>query len=410
MGNIILHIDMNSYFASVEQQANPFLRGKPVGITGKHQKRSIVATASIEAKRLGVKTAMSTWEAKRICPSIIFYSGDPEKYSYIMHRFNTIYRQFTDRVEEFSVDESFLDLTEVAKDYFGATCIALTIRERLREELGEWITASIGIGPNKLMAKLCSGQIKPNGLTVVQPKDVVTHLDRSSLQDVCGIGPRIEQRLNALGILTFEQLRMFPLEKLVEEFKNYGFWLHEAAYGRDLSSSVIPTEPEGRAEGSPPKSYGHSYTLPYDTDDPREMRRCLLGLADRVAWRMRRDGCVARRIHAYVRYQDFTGMGQQQIMREPTATGLTLFKTAWHLIDRWRDDTKSVRLLGISASDLLHIDEPQSIFKKERKMRSLQKSLDRLQHRYGARAWTRASLLDVEFKARSSGFHFDHEL
>lgn len=397
---------MNSYFASVEQQANPFLRGKPVGITGKHQKRSIVATASIEAKRLGVKTAMSTWEAMRVCPSLILYPGDPEKYSDIMHRFNTIYRQFTHRVEEFSVDESFLDLTEVAEDYFGATCMALTIRERLRDELGEHVTASIGIGPNRLIAKLCSGQVKPSGLTVVQPKDVVAHLDKSKLQDVCGIGPRIEQHLNDLGIFTFEQLRQFPLPKMVEEFKSYGFWLHEAAWGRDSSVIAEIASPFDRlgARNDNRRSYGHSYTLPHDTDDPREMQRCLLGLCDRVAWRMRRDGCVAKRVHASVRYGDFSGMGEQFLMREPTANGLTLFKTAWHLIDRWRDDTKSVRLLGISASDLLQTDEPQSLFKKERNMRSLQRSLDTLQHRYGSNAWTRASLLDVEFKARSSGF------
>ncbi len=392
---------MNSYFASVEQQANPFLRGKPIGITGKHRKRSIVATASIEAKRMGVKTAMSTWEAKRICPPIILYPGDPEKYSDIMHRFNKIYRQFTDRVEEFSVDESFLDLTDETKDYFGATCIALSIRERLKDELGEHITASIGIGPNKLVAKLCSGQVKPNGLTVVQPKDVVAHLDKSKLQDICGIGSRTERHLNELGIFTFEQLRNFPLEKLVEEFKSYGFWLYEAAWGRDFSVMT---------EESPAKSYGHSYTLPYDTDDSREMQRCLLGLCDRVAWRLRRDCCVARRVHTYVRYGDFTDMGEQHVMREPTASGLTLFKTAWHMIDQWRDDTKRVRLLGISASQLLQASEATSLFKKERKMRSLQQSLDTLQHRYGSGAWTRASLLSVEFKARSSGFHFDHEL
>ncbi|MBI5369754.1 DNA polymerase IV [Candidatus Uhrbacteria bacterium] len=209
--SIILHIDMNSYFASVEQQANPFLRGKPIGITGKHQERSIIATASIEAKRLGVKTAMSTWEAKQICPSLILYPGDPEKYSDITRRFNATYREFTDRVESFSVDESFLDLSERTPDYFGAACIALTIRQRLKEELGEYITASIGIAPNKLMAKLSSESVKPNGLTVTPPQQVLNLLDRSALQDLCGIGPCIEQRLNALGIFTFKQLRTFSL-------------------------------------------------------------------------------------------------------------------------------------------------------------------------------------------------------
>lgn len=138
---IYIHIDMNSYFASVEQQANPFLRGKPIAITGKRydgqeQTRSVVTTASIEAKSLGVKTAMSTWEAKRICPSLLLYPGDPEKYSAITHRFNNIFHEFTHIVDQFSVDESFLDVTEAAGDYLGASFIAQAIRMRLREDCG----------------------------------------------------------------------------------------------------------------------------------------------------------------------------------------------------------------------------------------------------------------------------------
>lgn len=403
--SILLHIDMNSFFASVEQQANPFLRGKPIGITGKQQKRSIVATASIEAKRLGVKTAMSTWEALRICPSLILYPGDPEKYSDIKRRFNAIYREYTDRVEEFSVDESFLDLTHETQDYFGATCIALTIRERLKEEFGEYITASIGIAPNRLMAKLASGSMKPNGLTVTPPSEVINLLDRSQLQDLCGIGPRIEKRLSALGISTFEQLRQFPIYILEEEFKSYGRWLHEAAWGRELVA--VPTVHRSPDE---PKSYGHSYTLPSDTEDIKEMKRYLLGLCDRVAWRMRRDGHRATCVSVYARYHDFSGGGQQRIVKEPIADGLDLFKTAWHILDQLRDDTKRIRLLGVSASSLVPEQTTQSLFQKERRMHGVQQALDHLQHRYGQGVWTRASLLDVKFKARSSGFHFDHEL
>lgn len=406
VNRIVMHIDMNSYFASVEQQANPFLRGKPIGITGKHQKRSIIATASVEAKRLGVKTAMSTWEAKRVCPSLILYPGDPEKYADIMHRFNDIYREYTERVEEFSVDESFLELTQETTDYLGAIWIALEIRERLKKKLGEHITASIGIAPNKLIAKLASGRVKPNGLTVVPPARVMSLLDQSALQNLCGIGPRIEKRLNDIGIFTFEQLRHFPLDLLVHTFKSYGIWLHNAAWGRDISNPITVSHSASRDR----VSYGHTYTLPENTDNPREMKCYMLGLSDRVAWRLRRDGQLARRVHAYLRYHDFTGTVQQYLMREPTADGLILFKTAWHLIERFRDDTKSVRLLGLSVSYLLPGQEPQSLFKKERRMRVLQHALDLIQKRYGPRAWTRASTLTVDFKTRSSGFHFDHEL
>ena len=157
-----------------------------------------------------------------------------------MHRFNAIYKSFTPHVEPFSIDESFLDITEEAQDYFGATCMAQTIRSRLREELGERITASIGIAPNKLMAKLACETVKPNGLTVVQQLDLLNLLDHCKLDDLCGIGSRIKERLNALGIANFKQLREFPQENLEREFHSYGTWLHEAAWGRDLAGVRSP--------------------------------------------------------------------------------------------------------------------------------------------------------------------------
>jgi DNA polymerase-4 len=388
---------MNSYFASVEQQANPFLRGKPIGITGKHQERSVIATASIEAKKLGVKTAMSTWEAKRICPSMILYPGDPEKYSYITCQFNSIFNEYTDCVEQFSIDECFLDVSKTATDYLEAIVLAQIIRERIKETCGEQITCSIGIAPNKLMAKLCSEQVKPNGITTVNQQNILKFLDTCKLKDLCGIGTKIENRLNALGINTFEQLRKFSLEKLVNEFKSYGYWLYEAAHGRD-DSPVINTYEE-------PKSIGHSYTLSENTDNKKEMKYCLLGLSDRVAGRLRKECLVARCVHVVVRYADFNEMTQQQKFTEPTSNGLTLFKIAWQMIDQWLDESKPVRLLGISATTLSRGNEHQSLFKKERKVHSLQKTLDEIQNRYGSNAWTRASLIDVHFKERSSGFH-----
>ena len=428
MDRILMHIDMNSYFASVEQQANTFLRGKPIGITGKHptvapngamaggQERSIVATASIEAKRLGVKTAMSTWEAKKVFPSIILWPGDPEKYSDIMHRFNAIYESFTPNVEPFSVDESFLDITEEAEDYLGAICMAQMIRARLHDELGERITASIGIAPNKLMAKLASGHMKPNGLTVARPQDVLALLDECDLEDICGIGPRIHDRLVALGITNFKQLREFPLDDLEREFHSYGTWLHEAAWGRDSSTPLLfkPCLPAGR-EGlgvvtneQEAKSYGHSYTLPENTNDARVLKRYLFGLADKVAWRMRRDGVVARRVTAFARFGDFSGHGEQRSFHEPTNDGMKLFKVAWKILEPI--GLEDVRLVGLSASLLSRGSTQPSLFKKERKIVSVLSSLDELQSRYGSGVWKRAATLLVDFKSRSSGFHFDHEI
>ena len=402
-----MHIDMNSYFASVEQQANPFLRGKPIGVTGKAKvaetgkaSRSIVAAASIEAKQQGIKTAMSTWEAKRICPSIIFVQGDPEKYAEITHRFNEVFQEFTHLVEVFSVDECFLDVTSAAQDYLGAITMAQMIKHRLREKCGEHITCSVGIASNKLMAKLSSEQIKPDGLTVTKPGEEIALLDTCDLSDLCGIGRRIEKQLHNLGIFTFRRLRAFPLDRLVEEFKSYGYWLHDSSHG--LGNDLVVSEQ------APPKSVGHSYTLSQDTTDVELMKRTLLGLADKVAWRLRRDGYQAGLVRAHIRFGDFTGFGREQRLDQPITDGLSLFKNAWQLIKHHTG--APVRLLGISAGALSCGSEQPSLFKKEQKMSSVLSALDQVQHRYGSGAWTRASLLDVHFHARSSGFHFDHEI
>jgi DNA polymerase IV len=444
---IIIHIDMNSYFASVEQQANPLLRGKPIGITGKHastlmsgqrlkidsdhtHERSVITTASIEAKALGVKTAMSTWEAKKICPALILWSGDPHKYAAMTERFNRIYNDFTPRVQIFSVDESFLDVTEEAGDYFAATCMAQAIRHRLRGECGERITASIGIGPNKLMAKLASESVKPNGLTVVRPQELMKLLDSRELDDLCGIGPRIKHRLNMLGIETFKQLREFPLDHLKSEFNRYGIWLHEAAHGRESDVIIASTAKGLRGMSSEtPKSYGHSYTLPRNTHDPLVVKHYLLGLADKVAWRMRRDNYAARRVTAFVRYGNFESMAQQRTLSAPTNDGHKLFQVAWKILSHpapfsLREGEVSarggsafgggggchepVRLVGLSASKITQTPSQQSLFKKEQKMQSVLPALDSLQQRYGTGVWTRASLIKTHFKQRSSGFHFDH--
>ncbi len=400
MPRIILHVDMNSYFASVEQQANPFLRGKPIGVTGKRKERSVVAAASREAKKLGVATAMSTWQAKKILPSIILVMGDPEKYGDITRRFNAVFREHTHLVEQFSVDESFLDVTDTARDFLGATVIAQSIKARLQEECGAFIKASVGIASNKPMAKLASERMKPDGLTVVLPGRETELLDASALEDVCGIGPRIAARLRGLGVDSFADLRARPVAQLVAAFNSYGNWLHDVAHGRG-DDHVAPDE-------SDPRSVGHSYTLPTNTEDPAVVRHYLLTLCDKVAWRMRRDGFAARCVTAYIRYGHFHGIGKQRQLREPINDGLKLFETAWDMMRHWND--APVRLVGVSASSLVHGNEQSSLFQKERKMSSVLTALDAIQTRYGSRAWTRASLLTTDVMERTSGFRYDHEL
>lgn len=419
MPKIILHIDFNSFFASVEQQANPFLRGKAIAVGGKGKQsvdvsdhprvdlasiqlhRTVVTTASKEAKAHGVKTAMSSLEAKRILPELIIIPGDPHKYSEITHRFLNILKRRCNSVEQFSTDEAFGDITTVAEDYFGATMLAQMIRSDIERECGVACTASIGIGPNKLVAKLASESMKPNGLTVVRPEHIEEFMFSRQLQDVCGIGARIERRLHGLGIMSMKALYETPLSVLISEFKSYGNFLYLAARGIG-DDNVNP-------ESVDPKSIGHSYTYPHDLIENAEIKKNLLNLCDRVAWRMRRDGFIATHLSIYARYGGGGSVGTQRRFKEPMEDGLMLYRSAWPLLDRIRDDHRGIRLLGVSAGGLIKTTMPNSLIKKDRKTHQVLLALDKIQTRYGPGSWKRAATLGTVFKERSSGWHYDHE-
>lgn len=404
---IILHIDFNSYFASVEQQANPFLRGKPLAVGGKGRgpggsHRSVVTTASREAKQMGVKTGMATWEAKRICPTLIMLPGDPQKYSEITHRMVAICTKYADQLELFSTDEAFLDITCSAQDYFGATLLAQTIRWELRTTCGSICTASIGIAPNKLVAKLASESMKPNGLTVVLPEHVEAFVRTRPLRDFCGIGPRIEHQLAELGVTSIDTLRAMPREALASLFQQYGHWLADAAYGQ--GTALLEDD------DAPAKSIGHSYTFPADLLTPDDVYKHLLALADRVAWRMRRDHRAALRVSAYVRYGDFGSAGQDRLLREPLEDGLDIGTNAWQLLAPHLDYARGIRLLGVTVSEFRPRSNQQSLLGKSDNMRNALYALDMVQTKFGQDAWRRGRTLDTVFRERTSGWHYDHEL
>ena len=425
MQKIILHLDFNSYFASVEQQANPFLRGKAIAVAGKSKHsidvskadklktrfnvdqsrlhRTVITTASREAKKLGVKTAMSSLEARRMVPELIIIPGDPKKYSEVTARFLAILRRYADAVEQFSTDEAFADITYAAQEYFGATMIAQRIRNDIKQEIGEVCTVSIGIAPNKLVAKLAGESVKPNGLTVVRPEHVELFVTQQPLEAVCGIGSRIEHRLNALGISSIASLQEASMETLRNEFKEHtADFLYGALHGMgDDDVCDIAADP---------KSVGHSYTFPHDLESPLEMQINLLALCDKVAWRMRRDGFVATEISVYARYSDFGGAYSTKRVRDPMEDGLSLYKTAWTLLESIRHPHERVRLLGVSARGLLKTEQPRSLFKKDEKMHLTLRALDTIQERYGSGIWSRAATMKTDFKERISGWHYDHEV
>lgn len=409
-----MHLDFNSYFASVEQQANPHLRGKAIAVAGKapsandrgdaeaRLRRSVVTTASREAKARGVKTGMATWAAKKLCPELILVPGDPQKYSEITQRFITVCRKYGDALEQFSTDELFLDVTTGAQNYFGASMMALMIRRDLQAACGSVCTVSIGIAPNKLVAKLASESMKPNGLVVVRPQEVEAFVKSRPLKEFCGIGRGMEKRLEAIGVTSVETLRTLSRAKLIELFHSYGAWLADAAQG-------VSQDPVAEDE-APPKSIGHSYTFPHNLHTLADVRKNLLALADRVGWRLRKQGMVATRISTYVRYGDFTSDGSARLLGEPITDGLAIGNNAWSLIAPKLDLARGVRLLGVTVSELREAQMPTPLFRKEQKMQRVVRALDKVQAKYGTDSWRRGTTASTNFRERTSGWHYDHEM
>ncbi len=398
-----MHIDFNSYFASVEQQANPHLRGKAIAIAGKAGgdiNRSVVTTASREAKARGVKTAMATWEAKKICPELIIIPGDPQKYGDITDRLLAVCHKYADDIEQFSTDEVFIDVTTGAGNYFGASMMALMIRRDLKAACGSVCTVSIGIAPNKLVAKLASESVKPNGLTVVRPTDVEDFVKSRPLADFCGIGRSTEKRLAELGVTSIATLRQLSRAQLIDVFQSQGAWLADAAHGQATDAL--------EDDNADPKSIGHSYTFPQDLHTIHAVKKNLLAMCDRVAWRLRQQHFVASHVSVYIRYGDFGGDGCAKLLNIPINDGLTISQNAWALISPRLDLNRGVRLLGISVSDFKATKLPISLFRKDRRMSRVVTALDVVQTKFGQDAWHRASTVSTKFLERTSGWHYDH--
>src|SRR5512137_1097288 len=289
---IILHIDIDAFFIAVEQRDNPSLRGKPAAVCGSLS-RSVVTSATYEARPFGIRAGMSTQEAVRRCPQLILVEGNHSKYTETSARIFSILKEFTPLVEVASIDEAYLDITQSLLLFESAFHISKSIKDRIRQS--EQLTCSIGVAPNKLLSKLGSGLKKPDGLVVIRKDDVEALLKDLPVSKLYGIGPRLTEALNSIGISTCSQLGKFPISSLTKRFGAIGEGLHEMGLGLD-ESPVVPFDMEEDA-----KSISHSVTLEEDTSDPDMLRKVLLQLSERVSRRMRRDGFYGKRIAITVR-------------------------------------------------------------------------------------------------------------
>ena len=387
---IIFHIDMDSYFASVEQQANPQLRGKPIVVSGKEGSRSVIVAASREAKVFGVKTAMLQHEAKRLCPNLTFVEGDGAKYSATTKKFLEIFKGVTDKMEVFSIDEAFLDVSGHAKSFADAEKLALQIKEDLRREVGECVTCSVGIAENKLLAKLASDMRKPNGIFFITNKNLNQVFREIKLTDFCGIGPRIFKRLDSLGYDTVVRLQRAHLQVLVSEFgPHYGQKLYNMVRGIDHEPVV------SYLEAPEVKSVGRSHTLPYNTFEKEKILSVMLHLCEKIGRELRRKKLAGKTVVVYWRYPDFTHGGKRITFSRHVNDSLKLFEFGKQVLQNFRLP-KAIRLVGVHVSNLTEAYTQRSLWEAERKMQDLLPALDKINDTYGELTVKPAYLLKMK--------------
>ena len=373
---VILHIDMDAFFISVEEGDDPSLRGKPAAVCGSLS-RSVVTSANYEARPFGIRAGMPVQEAKRRCPPLVLVAGDHSKYTETSARIFSMMKDYTPLVEVASIDEAYLDVTQSQLLFKSALHIAQSIKERIREK--ERLTCSIGVAPNKLLAKLGSRLQKPDGLVIIEKERVEEILKDLSVSSLHGIGPKLEEALKAIGISTCGQLGKVHVSFLKKRFGVIGERLHEMGLGLD-DSPVVPFDEEEDA-----KSISHSVTLEEDTLDSNLLRKVLLQLSERVSRRMRKDGFYGRRVVLTVRYSDFYTFSKQKTLSRWINSGNEIFQEAFEIFESI-SHPKPIRLLGVGVSLLKKEWCQLDLFEKKDKKERMLKTMDLVNERFGD--WT----------------------
>lgn len=341
---IIAHIDMNSYFASVEQQANPSLRGRPVGVCAYLHPHGCVIAASVEAKRCGVKVGMTVEQARQVCPETRFVQNDPAKYRAVTSRLFRVLHDLSDTIEHYSIDEAFVDLTGWARDMAEAAFLTSRVKYRLTHEIGDWLRCSVGIAPTRFLAKFGSDRKKPDGLVIITPENLDDHLARVELEDLCGIGPRLRRRLERVGIRTPLELKYHPVGNLMRILgKNGYYWW----------SRLRAIECEVLASGDTlPKSVGHSYCVPKRVNGEGNVEAVLTKLAERAGRRLRAYGLLAETISVAVGLdRSYEYVGDWLRFDEPVDDSFSIVRQTSALLHRvWHGE--SVNFLAVTLGEL----------------------------------------------------------
>ena len=389
---IILHLDMNAFFASVEQLTNPRLRGKPVLVCGNRHSRTVVATASYEARAFGVKTGMSLPEALALCPVAILVEGNPSKYADLFRQVARMMERYSPVLEVFSIDEAFLDVTDTAERFGGDLAMACELQEHVNTYVG--LPCSIGLGPNKLIAKLASSMKKPNGLTQIRAEELARVLEDLPIEELCGIGPAFQDILNTQGITTCGQLAQVSLARLIAQCGLYaGTHLYRLARGID-DTPVVATDQTPLA-----KSMGHLHTLAHDTTEPGVMRAVLLELSEKVGRRLRAEGAAGRTVTVTMRYRDFATFSRARTLDRFFDDGYDIYQVGWQILECARL-SQGIRMLGICVSGLSYGIRQAWWLPQVIRQRRLLGACDWINDRFGEATVRRATLLGEPEAAR----------
>jgi len=375
MERTILHIDMDAFFAAVEVLDRPELKGKPV-IVGGTGNRSVVSTANYEARGFGIHSAMPLFKARQKCPHGVFLPVNMERYKRISWKIMKILEDFTPLVEPVSIDEAFLDITGMEGLLGNPEQIARQIKDRIFSETS--LTCSIGIAPNKFLAKVASDLHKPDGLMIVQAGEVDTFLSDLAIEKIPGVGERTLDALKRYGIKTAGEIKSFSEDQLVERFGKFGLRLHELSHGHDCSP-VVPSREM--------KSISAEETLSYDTNDLNLLSNKLKGFAEKVAERLRYFGRRGKTITLKIKFRDFTAVTKAQTIAHATDISQVILLTARRLLED-QPLVKKVRLIGLEVSNLSDSegDAQMHLFPigtDEERERKIDKAMDEIRDKFG---------------------------
>jgi DNA polymerase IV len=385
----ILHVDMDAFYASVEQRDRPELRGQPVIVGGTVEGRGVVCAASYEARSFGVHSAMPAITARRLCPQGVFLPLRMSYYAQISRHLRQILLSFTPVVEPISLDEAFLDV-HGCEGLFGPSAeIARQIKARIRAETE--LTASVGVAPNKFLAKLASDLRKPDGLFVIEPDQVHKVLEPLPVGRLWGVGKKGEKRLQALGLNTIGQLAALPEQVLLDHFGEAGRQLWLLARGHDERAVVSDAEA---------KSLSTETTFARDIGNRNILRSCLLELVEHLGVRLRQHAVRARTIDLKLRTSDFRTYTRARTLPDPTDLTVVIWQTAANLLDeRVPNAWLPLRLLGVGATGLVR-DSPvqEHLFDEDwlAKQRALDRTVDAIRQQFGRSAIRRAQGMDEQ--------------